>query len=422
MPTKRCRFPNGYWRGDGHADQYPEDLPHLYNLSGIGGTRWPKVSWKLSKKKCPQQHRVAPLIFDERGRMRPQFAWTFPPHRISAPSTILEAKWILSGTKSILARFVHDAVVLHQEGSVLPHLVFLPKPDPHDDMGGLTKELINPSKAMKLFLDAKNAVHMADATLSATVEHAQEKRQKFRVTQLPGTIGKSQSHMTLDYPDIALGDLDEDELKIFSAFPSFMDGSSLSLNLPRSSTIADLIFIFRRGRHSNDLSEAARVRTGRDCPFGVIIPPFNDKGGWNEHYYGPSELTAEHIAKYRQWLVTGGEEVPSNNPVSHMKIPDIARYRVPRSGNDTLPGNNSNNSGPQDRIFFQKEFERVERNPQKSDVLAERLGLEDASRELFGEHRIVESLPSIDTDDVKQAKEIYLVNVPWCVLKPLMEY
>ena len=102
-----------------------------------------------------------------------------------------------------------------------------------------------------------------------------------------------------------------------------------------------------------------------------------------------------------------------------MKIPDIARYRVPRSGYETLSGNNS---GPQDRIFFQKEFEKVERNPQKLDVLAERLGLEEASRELFGEHRIVESSPLIDTAEKRQAREIYLVNVPWFLLRPLMEY
>ena len=202
-----------------------------------------------------------------------------------------------------------------------------------------------------------------------------------------------------------------------------MDASSQALNLTMSSTIANLVLSFKRGRKSNELCEAAKVRTGRECEFGEIIHPFDDQGGWNEKYFGSSELTDEHRNRYSQWLILSNkDEVPSNNPVSHMKIPDITRYRVPRSGDGNLPGTSSNNSGPQDRIFFQKEFERVERRPQKLDVLAERLGLEEASQELFGSHRIVESLPSIDTDEKKQAREIYLVNMPWCLVKELMAY
>ncbi len=90
-------------------------------------------------------------------------------------------------------------------------------------MGGMVKDyLINPDEATQLFLNARNAVHMPDATHPSVVAHAQRERRKIRVTQLLGKIGKSQDKVTLDYLEIAMGDLDEDEARIFPAFPAFM--------------------------------------------------------------------------------------------------------------------------------------------------------------------------------------------------------
>ena len=57
-------FPTGYWRSNGFRDQWVNDEPNLYLLSGIGGTRWPEVSWKRKAVMTPEKYKVAPLIFD----------------------------------------------------------------------------------------------------------------------------------------------------------------------------------------------------------------------------------------------------------------------------------------------------------------------------------------------------------------------
>ena len=65
----------------------------------------------------------------------------------------------------------------------------------------------------------------------------------------------------------------------------------------------------------------------------------------------------------------------------------------------------------------------MERNPTKRDQDAERLGLIEASHELFGDHRVLEASPAVDSpDEERQAAEFILVNLPFKVLRPLMEY
>ena len=70
-------FPTGYWRANGWSDQWVNDKPHMYYLSGTSGTRWPRHSWKCSDKPCPAKYKVAPLIFDEEGRMDHNFVGRF---------------------------------------------------------------------------------------------------------------------------------------------------------------------------------------------------------------------------------------------------------------------------------------------------------------------------------------------------------
>ena len=65
----------------------------------------------------------------------------------------------------------------------------------------------------------------------------------------------------------------------------------------------------------------------------------------------------------------------------------------------------------------------MERNPTKRDQDAERLGLIEASHELFGDHRVLEASPAVDAPGKeRQAAEYYLVNLPFKLLRPLMEY
>ena len=65
----------------------------------------------------------------------------------------------------------------------------------------------------------------------------------------------------------------------------------------------------------------------------------------------------------------------------------------------------------------------MERNPTKRDQEAERLGLIEASHELFGDHRVLEASPAVDTPGKeRQAAEFYLVNLPFKLLRSLMEY
>ncbi len=178
------------------------------------------------------------------------------------------------------------------------------------------------------------------------------------------------------------------------------------------------MYTFKKGRLSDELAEAAKARTARDCPFGGIVAPFGPEG-WQTTYYGKAMLSSEHTKTYSPWLVGPQGEAPSNNPVSHMLHPNPNRYRAPRSKND--PSGKS--SGEQDRIFFQKEYEKVERNPPKRDQQAERLGMIEASHELFGDHRVLEASQAVDSPGNKrQAAEILLVNLPFKLLKPLMDY
>ena len=114
------------------------------------------------------------------------------------------------------------------------------KPDPADDMGGITKDYMkNPPEAVSRFLKARNVVHMPDATDPSIVEHALRKRKTIRVLQLPGTIGQDLS--TLDYPDIHMGDMDPDEADMFDAFPAFMEGTNQSINYPFQSIWAKFV-------------------------------------------------------------------------------------------------------------------------------------------------------------------------------------
>ena len=72
--------------------------------------------------------------------MRPQFCWTFPPHIGPKPSEIMAQNWARTGTKGCMQRFFFESTTVHGEGKLVNHLVFRMKPDPADDMGGITKD------------------------------------------------------------------------------------------------------------------------------------------------------------------------------------------------------------------------------------------------------------------------------------------
>jgi hypothetical protein len=272
-------FPIGYWRGDAWKDQWIWHQPHLYYLSGIGGTRWPHISWKNSNKVCPPTHKVAPLIFDSDGKLRPQFVWTIPPHIGPKPSAILKGGWTISGTQGSLTRFVYDASMHHQEGELLKKLEYCPKMDPPDDAGGVVKNYFtNPPPAVAKFLNAKNAVHLPDATEADIVQKERSTRRRVRVMQLPGTIGLSGiSSETLDYPNVPKGDLSAEEQAVFSAYPMFLQGTNVAINYPVQSTLAQLIYIFQKGRFRGELSQAAKARTQREHEFGETVAPFEGR-------------------------------------------------------------------------------------------------------------------------------------------------
>ncbi len=96
-----------------------------------------------------------------------------------------------------MQRFFFDAKQNHDEGNLVKDLVFMLKPDPADDMGGITKDYFkSPPEAVSRFLNARNSVHLPDATDPSIIEHALRQRRTIRVLQLPGTIGKSQDLST----------------------------------------------------------------------------------------------------------------------------------------------------------------------------------------------------------------------------------
>ena len=141
------------------------DKPNLYYLSGTSGARWPRHSWTCSGKPRPSHLKVTPLIFDENGRMRPQFCWTFPLHIARKPSEIMKSGWAITGTKGSMQRFFFDSTQLHGEGNLVNNLVFRLKPDPAGDMGGITKDYFkSPPEAVSRFLNARNSVHLPYAT------------------------------------------------------------------------------------------------------------------------------------------------------------------------------------------------------------------------------------------------------------------
>ena len=100
--------------------------------------------------------------------------------------------------------------------------------------------------------------------------------------------------------------------------------------------------------------------------------------------------------------------LPGNSPVAHMNHPDSTRYFLPHQ---------QRQRGEDDSIFFKKEYTKIERNPSKEDRNCERLGLEEAYKELFGVHRIVKAEARVD-----EAIENYLLTLPFQVLSSLMEY
>jgi hypothetical protein len=143
-------FPTGYWRANGWSDQWVNDKPHLYYSSGTSGTRWRRHSWKCSDKPCPAKYKVAPLIFDEEGKMRPQFCSMFPPHIGPKPREIMVHNWAITGTEGSLQRFFFESTTVHDERKLLNKLVFRMKPDPSDDMGGQPKQHFkNPPEALQ---------------------------------------------------------------------------------------------------------------------------------------------------------------------------------------------------------------------------------------------------------------------------------
>ncbi len=297
------------------------------------------------------------------------------------------------------------------------------KPDPADDMGGITKDYMkNPPEAVSRFLKARNVVHMPDATDPSIVEHALRKRKTIRVLQLPGTIWTSLDLSTLDYLDVHMGDMDPDEAEIFAAFPAFMDGTNQPINYLFQSTWAKFVYIFRKGRMKDDLAKAAEARTARDWPFGEIVDPFVN-GDWDTSYYGTANLSEDHMKNYSAWVISNSHgEQPGNNPIAHMSHPNPNRYWAPRSKIDPS-GSSPSDQDNQNQIFFRKEYEKVERNPTKRDQEAERLGLIEASHELVGDHRVLEASPAVDEPGKeRQAAEFYLVNLQCKLLRSLMEY
>ena len=172
----------------------------------------------------------------------------------------------------------------------------------------------------------------------------------------------------------------------------------------------------------DDLAKAAEARTARDSPFGETVEPFVN-GDWETSYYRAADLTEEHKKTYSAWVVSQSPgEQPSNNPIAHMRDPNPNRYWAPRSKVDPS-GISPSDQENQNQIFFRKEYMKVERNPTRHDQGAERLGLIEASRELFGDHRVLEASPAVDSpDEERQAAEFIIVNLPFKVLRPLMEY
>ncbi len=170
----------------------------------------------------------------------------------------------------------------------------------------------------------------------------------------------------------------------------------------------------------DDLAKAAEARTARDWLFGEIVDPFVN-GNWDTSYYGAANMSEDRMRNYSAWVIsTSHGEQPGNNPIAHMPHPDQNRYWAPRSKQEP-PG-----STPRDQdnnIFLKKENDNVARNPTKRDQDAERLGLIEASHELFGDHRVLEASPAVDTPgEERQAAEFYLVNLPLKLLRSLMEY
>ena len=90
-----------------------------------------------------------------------------------------------------------------------------------------------------------------------------------------------------------------------------------------------------------------------------------------------------------------------NTPVAHMTNLDATRYYLPHQ---------QRRQGEDDAIFSKQEFTKIERNN------CERLGLEEAYHELVGPHRIV-----MAEARVGEAREIYLLTLPFQVISSLME-
>jgi hypothetical protein len=59
----------------------------------------------------------------------------------------------------------------------------------------------------------------------------------------------------------------------------FLQGAKVAINYPVQSTLAQLIFIFQKGRFRGELSQAAKARTQRQHEFGETVAPF-EGGGW----------------------------------------------------------------------------------------------------------------------------------------------
>jgi hypothetical protein len=271
---------------------------------------------------------VAPLLFDSDGKLRPQFVWTIPPHIGPKPSAILKGGWTISGTQGSLTRFVYDASTHHQEGDLLKKLEYRPKRDPADDVGGEVKNYFtNPPPAVAKFLNAKNAVHLPDATEADIVQKERRSRKRVRIMQLSGTIGLSGiSSETLDYPNIPKGDLTAEEEAVISAYPMLMQGTNVAINYPMQATLAKLIYIFQKGRFRDELSKAAKDRTQRQHEFGETVAPF-EGGEWATKYYGDPELSGTRVHDFNPWLDLGKQgQYPANHPYSHMDDPDRDRW------------------------------------------------------------------------------------------------
>jgi hypothetical protein len=231
-----------------------------------------------------------------------------------------------------------------------------------------------------------------------------------KVMNLPGTLGTALDSTNLDYPNVRRSDLSEDESKIFAAIPAFLEGANVSINFPYQCTFANFTYIFRKCRMCDELSPQASVRTMRDTEFGEIVHPFT-YNGWDSSYYGPPALTKEFKESYSSWLENArgpGTCVPGNNPVAHMPTPDPSKYFTPPKQRG-VDGDES--------IFFKKEYDKIERNPSKQDMNCERLLLDEAYKELFGKHRIVNG-----ERDERQAQQVYTLSLPFQLVLSLMEY